>query len=230
MCKTGQDGGLVSAMLIWLLENDIIDGALTSGWGVENGEPGWKAFPMVATNRDEVLRGAAAVHLLGQHDGVRRGQGTRARTARPRRHELPDLGCAGDVASQDRQGLQAVQAQHRTSVRSRSTMRCSTNSSRSSKPQAREHREDEHLGVFQVWTKDGYHEINLKECHAWTREAQPCFDFAAEHADISTGIGNETDWTLTLVRTELGRAVIDAAVKDGAIETRPATMTRAPSR
>ena len=26
-------------------------------------------------------------------------------------------------------------------------------------------------GVFQVWTKDGgYHEINLKECHAWTRE------------------------------------------------------------
>ena len=47
-------------------------------------------------------------------------------------------------------------------------------------------------------------------------------DFAAEHADISTGgIGNETDWTLTIVRTELGRAVIDAMVKDGAIETRP---------
>jgi len=79
-------------------------------------------------------------------------------------------------------------------------------------------------GVFQVWTKDGgYHEINLKECHAWTREGcNHCPDFAAEHADISTGgIGNETDWTLTIVRTELGRAVIDAMVKDGAIETRP---------
>ena len=26
-------------------------------------------------------------------------------------------------------------------------------------------------GVFQIWMKDGsYHEINLKECHAWTRE------------------------------------------------------------
>ena len=26
-------------------------------------------------------------------------------------------------------------------------------------------------GVFQIWTKDGgYYEINLKECHAWTRE------------------------------------------------------------
>ena len=26
-------------------------------------------------------------------------------------------------------------------------------------------------GVFQIWTTDGrYHEINLKECHAWTRD------------------------------------------------------------
>ena len=26
-------------------------------------------------------------------------------------------------------------------------------------------------GVFQIWMRDGsYHEINLKECHAWTRE------------------------------------------------------------
>ena len=54
------------------------------------------------------------------------------------------------------------------------------------------------------------------------RRLQPLPDYAAEHADISTGgIGNETDWTLTIVRTELGRAVIDAMVKDGAIETRP---------
>ena len=79
-------------------------------------------------------------------------------------------------------------------------------------------------GVFQVWMKDGsYHEINLKECHAWTREGCiHCPDFAAEHADISTGgIGNETDWTLTVVRTDLGRAIIEAMIKDGVIDTRP---------
>jgi coenzyme F420 hydrogenase subunit beta len=79
-------------------------------------------------------------------------------------------------------------------------------------------------GVFQVWMRNGdYHEINLKECHAWTREGcNLCPDFAAEHADISTGgIGEETDWTLTVVRTDLGRAVIDAMITDGAIQTRP---------
>jgi coenzyme F420 hydrogenase subunit beta len=72
--------------------------------------------------------------------------------------------------------------------------------------------------------RDGaYHEIPLKECHAWTREGcKACPDFAAEHADISTGgIGAFNDWTLTLVRTDLGREIVDGMIADGVIETRP---------
>ena len=89
-------------------------------------------------------------------------------------------------------------------------------------------------GVFQIWMKDGdYHEINLKECHAWTREGcKNCPDFAAEHADISTGgIGEYNDWTLTIVRTELGREIIDADDRRRLDRSpAPATTTRAPSR
>ena len=80
-------------------------------------------------------------------------------------------------------------------------------------------------GVFQIWMRNGdYHEINLKECHAWTRDGcNHCPDFAAEHADISTGgIGKDNDWTLTVVRTELGEAIIKAMLADGVIEARPA--------
>ena len=58
-------------------------------------------------------------------------------------------------------------------------------------------------GVFQIWLRDGsYHEVSLKEGHEWTREGcKSCPDFAAEHADISTGgIGAFNDWTLTIVR------------------------------
>jgi coenzyme F420 hydrogenase subunit beta len=79
-------------------------------------------------------------------------------------------------------------------------------------------------GVFQLWTEDeGYHEIPLKECHAWTREGcNHCPDFAAEHADISTGgIGKDNDWTLTIVRTDLGREVVQRMIADGSIEARP---------
>jgi coenzyme F420 hydrogenase subunit beta len=72
--------------------------------------------------------------------------------------------------------------------------------------------------------RDGaYHEIPLKEAHAWTREGcTACPDFAAEHADISTGgIGAFGDWTLTLLRTEAGEALFDEMEAGGVIETRP---------
>jgi coenzyme F420 hydrogenase subunit beta len=80
-------------------------------------------------------------------------------------------------------------------------------------------------GVFQLWTRGGgYHEIPLKEAHAWTREGcKSCPDFAAEHADISTGgIGAFNDWTLTIVRTERGRELFHSMVADDAVEVRPA--------
>jgi coenzyme F420 hydrogenase subunit beta len=80
-------------------------------------------------------------------------------------------------------------------------------------------------GAFQIWMKDGsFHEINLKECHQWTREGcKNCPDFAAEHSDIATGgIGKDNDWTLTIVRTELGEEVITRMIADGVIEARPA--------
>ena len=79
-------------------------------------------------------------------------------------------------------------------------------------------------GVFQIWMRDGsYHEINLKECHAWTRDGcTHCPDFAAEHADISCGgIGENADWTLTIVRTDLGREIITRMIDAGVIESRP---------
>jgi coenzyme F420 hydrogenase subunit beta len=79
-------------------------------------------------------------------------------------------------------------------------------------------------GVFQLWLRDGsYREVNLKECHAWTREGcTHCPDFAAEHADISCGgIGENADWTLTIIRTELGREIMSRMIADGSVEARP---------
>ena len=50
-----------------------------------------------------------------------------------------------------------------------------------------------------------------------------CPDFAAEHADVSTGgIGVDNDWTLTMVRSVLGREVVSRMINDGSIISRPA--------
>ena len=53
----GQDGGFVSAMLIWLLEHDYIDAAMVSG--VED-DDAWKAKPAVVTNTEEILATAGS--------------------------------------------------------------------------------------------------------------------------------------------------------------------------
>jgi coenzyme F420 hydrogenase subunit beta len=223
----GQDGGLVSAMLIWCLENDIIDGALTSGVeSLPDGTPGWKAVPMAAANREEVLRGSGSrytysANTMAFDEAKERGL---------ERLALVGMSCQTSIAP--------VMWHRRVGKVSKPIklnigLLCSKSFDDSMFDELFGvkyglRKEDiakmNIKGVFQIWMRNGdYHEINLKECHAWTRTGcTHCPDFAAEHADISTGgIGNVTDWTLTIVRTELGRAIIKAMIDDGAIETRP---------
>jgi coenzyme F420 hydrogenase subunit beta len=80
-------------------------------------------------------------------------------------------------------------------------------------------------GRFQVWRRSTGEEIDipLKELHAFTREGcKLCPDFAAEHADISTGgLGQSDGWTLTIVRTERGAEWIKELVDAGWITVRP---------
>ena len=57
--ENGQDGGLVSAILIWLLDEGYIDGALVSY--LEGDGSTWKAKPGVATTKEEVLAAAKSL-------------------------------------------------------------------------------------------------------------------------------------------------------------------------
>lgn len=223
--ERGQDGGLVSSILIWCLENGIIDGALTSE--LEGDGNSWKAKPMVATNREEVLRGAGSrytysANTLAYDEAVERGLKNLALVGMSCQTAVPPVMWHRKIGKVSKP------------IRLNIGLLCSKTFDDSifeelflAKYGLR--REDmvkmNIKGVFQIWMRNGdYHEINLKECHAWTREGcNHCPDFAAEHADISTGgIGKDNDWTLTIVRTELGEAIIKAMLADGVIEARSA--------
>ncbi|HEY0397649.1 MAG TPA: coenzyme F420 hydrogenase/dehydrogenase beta subunit N-terminal domain-containing protein, partial [Acidimicrobiia bacterium] len=54
----GQDGGLVSAILIWAMEHGYIDAALVSY--LEGDGTTWKAIPGVARSRDDILAAAGS--------------------------------------------------------------------------------------------------------------------------------------------------------------------------
>jgi coenzyme F420 hydrogenase subunit beta len=222
----GQDGGLVSAMLIWGLENGYIDAALVSA--MEEGAGAGTAVPAVARTRDDVYATAGSrytysANTLAYAAAVEGGAEKIA---------LVGMSCQTSA-------LPVMKARKVGKVGRRFTLNIGLLCSKSFDDAIFEElfeakyglpREDivktNVKGVFQIWMRDGsYHEVPLKECHAWTREGcKLCPDFAAQHADISTGgIGAFNDWTLTIVRTDTGREVIDRMVAEGLVETRPAT-------
>ncbi|MBC8195660.1 MAG: Coenzyme F420 hydrogenase/dehydrogenase, beta subunit C-terminal domain, partial [Acidimicrobiia bacterium] len=200
-----------------------IDGALVSG---TEGEGGWKAVPSLATDRESVLAASGSrytysANTIAIQEARQQGLGSLA---------LVGMGCqtsVGPVMWHRRVGKAGKP------IKLNIGLLCSKSFDDAifedlfwAKYRLR--REEmvkmNIKGVFQIWMKNGdYHEVNLKECHAWTRDGcNHCPDFAAEHADISTGgIGENSDWTLTVVRTELGRQVIMAMLADGVIEGRP---------
>ncbi len=223
----GQDGGLVSAILIWALEHGYIDGALVSGLETsEGGEGGWKAIPMVATNREEVLRGAGSrytysANTIAFDEATERGLKNLALVGMSCQTSIGPIMWSRKVGKVSRPiklniGLLCSKSFDDSLFDELFYLKYGLAKNQIKKMNIK--------GVFQIWMKDGsYHEINLKECHAWTREGcNFCPDFAAEHADISTGgIGDGTDWTLTVVRSELGREIIVRMLQDGVIEAKP---------
>jgi coenzyme F420 hydrogenase subunit beta len=222
--EMGQDGGLVSAILLWALDHDYIDGALTSF--LEGDGSTWKAIPGVAANREEVLASAGSRYTYSanplalkeaQERGLSRlalvGMGCQTSSPPVMWHRkvgkvgkpfILNIGLMCSKTFDDAIFEELFEAKY--GIKKADIKKVNIK------------------GVFQIWCHDGsYHEVNLKECHAWTREGcTSCPDFAAEHADISTGgIGKYNDWTLTVVRTDLGREVISRMLADGTIISRP---------
>ncbi len=223
--EKGQDGGFVSAMLIWLMKHDYIDAALTSF--MEGDGTSWKALPGIARNPEDVLKAAGSRYTYSantlalkqaQEEGLSRlalvGMSCQSsvlpimwkrkvgKTGKP---FLFNIGLLCSKTFDDAIFEELFLAKYGLKKEEMVKMNIK--------------------GAFQIWMKDGsFHEIDLKECHQWTREGcKTCPDFAAEHADISTGgIGEDNAWTLCIVRTELGVEVMNRMIADGSVIARPA--------
>jgi len=224
--ETGQDGGLVSAILIWALDHGYIDAALTSYVGEGDDGDSWTASPGLALNRDDVIRGAGSRYTYSANPLAFDA----AMDSGARKVALVGMSCQSSI-------LPVMKSRKVGKVGNRFALNIGLLCSKSFDEAIFEElfelkygldrttiKKTNIKGVFQIWTHDGeYHEINLKECHAWTREGcNHCPDFAAEHADISTGgIGKFNDWTLTIVRTDLGREIIMKMLADGTLIGRP---------
>jgi coenzyme F420 hydrogenase subunit beta len=223
--ERGQDGGLVSAILLWCIEHDRIDAGLVSL--LEGDGRSWRATPGFVQTREEILAAAGSRYTYSANTLAY----PRAVAEAGERIALVGMSCQASIPA-------VMKARKAGKPARRLALSIGLLCSKTFDDAIFEELFEAKYGlvraeilkmnikgVFQIWMRDGaYHEIPLKECHAWTREGcKSCPDFAAEHADISTGgIGAFNDWTLTVVRTEQGAEIIDGMIADGVIETRPA--------
>ena len=223
IAEVGQDGGLVSTLLIEGLEQGWIDGALTSKITADRGP--FDAAPTVVTDRQGVLDTAGSRYTYSANPLAMK---------QAEEQGLKELALVGMSCQASINGT--VSARKVNKYKKRIALTIGLLCSKTFTYEGQEKVLNEHgidiadvikiniKGRFMVWTRDGsYTEIPLKELHPYTREGcKLCPDFAAQHADISTGgIGASDDWTLTVVRTKRGEEWIQAVLDKGLIEAKP---------
>jgi len=221
--EAGQDGGLVSTLLIWGLETGRIDGALTSEIVDKRGP--FDSEPFLATTREEVLATAGSRYTYSANPLA---------MAQAEERKLQSIALVGMSCQASINGTVSAYGvnKYKRKIALTLGLLCSKTFTYEGQEQVlREHGIDiadvvkvNIKGRYMVWLRDGsYEELPLKLFHPYTRPGcKLCPDFAAEHADIATGgIGADDNWTLTIIRTERGEDWMRGVIDAGLIEARP---------
>lgn len=220
----GQDGGVVSSLLIWGLEKGEIDGVCTSKLSDERE---WDCEPAVVTDREGVLASAGSRYTYSPNPLA---------MLKAAEMGLSNLALVGMGCQASAPGSMAARRVNKWAKKVNWTfgLLCSKSFTYDGLMVEIAQKElglnlDDIVrvnikGKLLFYTKDGQElTYGLKKSHVYTRPGcLHCPDFAAEHADISFGgLGQGEGWTLTIIRTDKGQDIWNRAVADGVVEWKP---------
>lgn len=220
----GQDGGVVSALLVHALKNGIVDGAVVSGLSKETP---WLPVPKLVSTPEEILESAGtrytySPNLLALQEAVNQKKKSVAFVGTPceiqaiRKIEAVPLKKYSGIIkfsiglmcteSFTYEGLMQKHIQGVLGINPMDVRKLNIK------------------GKVLVTTNSGeVKAIPLAEAKQYTRKGcLPCSDFSSELADISTGGLGLTDWTFSVIRSAKGEEIFDSAVKTGALRVRAA--------
>lgn len=224
--KKAQDGGIITTLFAYALEEGIIDGAIVAGPG---NEP-WKPEPMVVSTKAELLAAAGTRYTISPNMSLIKEAtrsygldrvgivGTPCQIQATRKAQLYPIGmrdvddkialvlgifCMENLSYQ---ALEAIVEDH-----------CNQKMESVRKM-------DIGKGKFTVYTERGaVSQMPLKLIHKYVQPGcNVCLDYVANLADISSGsVGSPDGWSTVFVRSTKGNAVWDGAMKAGCFETKP---------
>ena len=211
-----QDGGAVTALLTFALENSFIDCAVVSG--VSREKP-LHPVPKLATSPEEILECAGtrytySPNIFALAEGVKEKKMNMAFVGTPcqiravrkmqiaglKRYTKPLRFLIGLMCSEcfDYEGLMEKHIHETLGL------------------DLRDIRKMNIKGKMLVTTKCGVESISLAEVKQYARKScRFCDDFSSELADISAGGLGLDGWTFTIIRTEKGEELFSSAEKAG---------------
>jgi len=225
--KGAQDGGIVTQLFAFALEQGIIDGAIVSAASAD--EP-WKPEPIVATTKAELLAARGTKYNISPNISLIK-EATRS-------YGLDKIGIVGTPCQ-----MQAVRKGQLYPVGLRDVgdkialaigIFCMENFPYQSIVQLVEDHAAMKLeavkkmeigkGKFWVYGKRGQVvSLPLKVTHKYEQPGcHVCLDYVANLADISTGsVGSPDGWSTVFVRSKKGDDIWAKAIAAGAFETKP---------
>ncbi|MEM2883354.1 MAG: Coenzyme F420 hydrogenase/dehydrogenase, beta subunit C-terminal domain [Nitrososphaerales archaeon] len=219
--KVCQDGGLVSSLLIWALENKVVDAAVVASFNPET----WDAKPRFVRTREEVLSSAGTRYTYSPNNLLLREAGAN-------NIKVAFVGTGCEVEAVRKMQYHKLRKSVGTVVFTIGLM-ChesyTMNGLIDKKIRGELGIEPNQIakmnikGKIIIETKDGkVAEIGLKDARQYVRKG--CFycgDFSAELADISAGGAGAQGWTICVVRTDQGKNILESAEKAGYLEIEP---------
>lgn len=221
-----QDGGIVTQLFVYALENGIIDGAIVTGVG----DRPWKARPYIATTREEILASRGTKYNISPNVAWIK-EATRS-------FGFDKLGIVGTPCQ-----MQAVRKGQLYPIGLRDVpdkialaigIFCMENFPYKSIQQLVEDHAGQRLqavkkmeigkGKFWVYTERGnVVSLPLKITHKYEQPGcHVCLDYVANLGDISTGsVGSPDGWSTVFIRTKKGEEIWNRAVAAGCFETKP---------
>lgn len=220
----GQDGGVVTSLLAYALEEGLIDGAIVTTRSEE--EP-WRPVPIVARSYEEVVAASGSMYshsmtMEALMSAIKQGMGSIA---------FVGTSCNIDAvhkmqrspygflhmfmrANILKMGLFCMDTFSYEGLRDFITekeMRLEDIDSMKIRKGKLELQTHDELKVFELGELDQYRSSSCRYCT----------DLTAENADISFGgVGTPKNWTTVLARTGLGYEFFNEAVDTGYIESR----------
>jgi coenzyme F420 hydrogenase subunit beta len=223
----GQDGGVVTALLAYALEEGLIDCAVVS---TRSEDQPWKPVAIVAESYKDLLKSSGSIYshsmtIKQLMESIQKGRRSIAFVGPScnidavykmqksphgflhlfmRAHVLRlGLFCM-DTFSYE--GIKEFSEKHGLSLRDIEGMKI-------------------RKGIFEFETKEGVEKYPLSEFDEYrSSSCKYCTDMAAENSDISFGgVGSPDGYTTVLARTSIGYEIFNEAISSGFIEASPLT-------